>query len=474
MALHIPPTIAALVGLPPPIALVGTLAFVFFLYWRDIRQRPNVTGQLWLPIIWVVLIGSRSVTQWLYSLNLPIAPGSPDEGNPLDAFVYFTLILAGLYVLNNRRVSVAEVFHNNGWVIAFLLYCFIAILWSDFPFVAFKRWIKVLGHPIMALIILTEPDPYEALLRLIKRSAYFLVPLSIMAIKWFPGMGLRYDEWSGLAINVGVTQGKNALGGSCLVLGLFFIWHFVRTWRTDKSKARRDELRLVGLLLLMIAYLLRKSHDATATICLPIAIMVMFVVGRRWVNKTLIGTYVLTVLAVLVVAELAFGIFERVGELSGHESTLMGRMELWRACLAVHTNPLFGVGFESFWSGDRLHLVKEGRPWTPNEAHNGYLEIYLNLGLIGLFMLFGLIVATFRKIRLDLFRNLDWGSFELGFLAAIVFLNLTEATFRGLSLPWFMFFIIAMKYPTVEYKPPPEPSETHELQPEAQLTYLPG
>ena len=122
-------------------------------------------------------------------------------------------------------------------------------------------------------------------------------------------------------------------------------------------------------------------------------------------------------------AQLAFGIFERVGELSGHESTLMGRMELWRDCLAVHTNPIFGVGFESFWLGDRLHLVKGGRPWTPNEAHNGYLETYLNLGLVGLFMLFGLIIATFRKIRLDLFQNPDWGRFEFGFLAAIVFLN---------------------------------------------------
>ena len=71
MGLHIPPTIAALIGLPPPIALVGTLGFVFFLFWRDIRQRPNVTGAIWLPVIWVVLMGSRSVAQWLYILRFP-------------------------------------------------------------------------------------------------------------------------------------------------------------------------------------------------------------------------------------------------------------------------------------------------------------------------------------------------------------------------------------------------------------------
>ncbi len=470
----IQPTVATIIGLPPPIALFAAVIFVSFLFRRDIRQKPNVTGALWLPLIWVVLMGSRSVVQWLDILHVPIALGSAEDGNPLDAFVYFTLIAAGLYVLNTRQVSLSEVFRNNGWVMAFLLYCFIAILWSDFPFVAFKRWIKVLGHPIMALILLTEPDPGEAFARLMKRSAYVLVTFSILAIKYYPDTGRRFDDWSGLAVNVGITQSKNMLGCVCLVLGFFFVWYFLKTWRAEKSKARRDELRLLCGLLVMIAWLLRKSHDATATLCLVIAIAVTFVVGRRWVNKKLIGTYVLVALVGLVAAELAFGLFERVAEFMGHQSTIIGRMEIWRQCLAVDTHPLFGVGFESFWLGERLQFLHEGRPWQPNEAHNGYLETYLNLGLVGLFMLFGLIIATFRKIRFELVRNPDWGRFQLGFLAAILFYNLTEATFKGLSLTWFVFFIIAMKYPIAEYEPALQSSETDELEETGKLTYLPG
>ncbi len=465
------PTIAALIGLPPPIALFGTVIFVWYLFRRDIRQRPNVTGAVWLPIIWVVFMGSRSISQWLVVFHFPIALGSSDEGNPLDAFVYLSLILLGLNVLNKRQFSLSQVIDNNGWIVAFLLYCFIAIVWSDSPFVSFKRWIKELGHPVMALILLTEPDPDEALLRLMKRSAYILVPFSILAIKYYPDIGRKFDEWTGLAINVGISQTKNTLGCSCLVLGFFFIWHFLRTWRTERSKARRDELRLLCVLLVMIAYLLRKSHDATATLCLLIAIALIFVTGRHWLNKKLIGTYALAALVGLVVAELAFGVIERIGDLTGHSSTLMGRMELWRQCLAVDTNPIFGVGFESFWMGDRLHLLKEGRPWQPTEAHNGYLETYLNLGFVGLLMLFGLIIATFRKIRLDLFRTPDWGRFELGFLAAIVFYNLTEATFKGLSLTWFIFFIVAMKHPIAEYGRASQHSQRREF--EEDLVYAP-
>jgi O-antigen ligase len=468
----IDPTIASIIGLPPRIALLATVAFVFFLFRRDLREQPNVTGALWLPLIWVLLMGSRSVVQWLYILHFPIALGSMEDGNPVDAFVYFALIASGIYILNKRQVNLSEVFRNNGWLMAFLLYCFIAILWSDFPFVAFKRWIKVLGHPVMALVLFTEPDPDEALARLMKRSAYVLVTFSILLIKYYPDIGCQYDEWSGLPMNNGIAQNKNGLGSVCLVLGFFLVWYFLKTWRAEKSKARRDELRLLGGLLVMIAWLLRKSHDATATLCLLIAIAVILGLQRRWVNKKLIGTYVLLALGALVVAEFAFGIFERMGDLTGHQSTIMGRAELWRQCLALHTNPIFGVGFESFWLGDRLQLLHEGRPWQPNEAHNGYLETYLNLGLVGLFMLFGLIVATFRKIRFELVQNTDWGRFRLGFLAAIVFYNLTEATFRGLSLTWFIFFIIAMEYPIAEYEPLAESSEASGLEEESELTYL--
>ena len=89
---------------------------------------------------------------------------SVEEGSPLDAWFFFALIIVGFCVLVKRQVRLSEVVSNNGWLIVFLLYCFISIAWSDFPFIAFKRWIKILGHPIMALIVLTEPDPKEALI----------------------------------------------------------------------------------------------------------------------------------------------------------------------------------------------------------------------------------------------------------------------------------------------------------------------
>ena len=47
-------------------------------------------------------------------------------------------------------------------------------------------------------------------------------------------------------------------------------------------------------------------------------------------------------------------------------------------------NPLLGAGFENFWVGERqVTLGGLGG----NQAHNGYLEIYLNLGWVGILLL---------------------------------------------------------------------------------------
>ena len=459
--------------LPPPLAAFLTVALIVFLFRRGIREQPNVSGALWLPLVWMLLIGSRSVVQWLNTFGL-MQGGSMEEGNPLDALIYLSLIVAGIAVLNQRQVSLSEVLQKNAWLIAFIAYCFIAIAWSDYPFSSFKRWIKILGHPIMVLVVFTEPDPKEALVRLMKRSAYVYLPLSIMTIKYYPDIGRSFDPFTGLPLNCGITQGKNGLGAVCMLLGLFFFWYLLQIWHTPKSEQRRRELYLLGFLLSMVVYLARLANSATTTLSLLIAMAIIVMLGRRWVNKQLIGTYVVLAVIVLALAELTFGIFEHIVNLTGHEGTLMGRAELWRQLLAMHTNPVFGVGFESFWLGERLVLIKGNLPWQPNEAHNGYLEIYLNLGLVGLLMLVGLIIATFRKACTELLVNFEWGRFRLALLAAVVFYNWTEASFRGLSLMWFAFYIIALDYVSFGYEPVAHLSEAVVPEEEMESVYNTG
>lgn len=434
--------------MPPPLAAFLTVAFIVFVYRWDIREKPNVGGALWLPLLWLIISCSRGLSGWLNIFGLR-ATGAiqVEEGSPLDACFYFVVIVAGFFVLGKRQVRLSEIVSRNGWITAFLVYCLISIVWSDFPLVAFKRWIKILGHPIMALIVLTEPDPADAFRWLMKRCAYVVVPVSILFIKYYPQWGITYDQWTGVRQTNGIAQGKNLLGANCLILGYFFFSYLLRIWQTERSTSRRKELFIIAGSLLGICYVLRLAHSATSSISLCIAIATFVLVGFRFINKNFIGTYFLSALVFLLIAELGFGLSGQVSEALGRSSNLTGRTELWATLLKFHTNPIFGTGFESFWLGERLQRLAEIYWWHPNEAHNGYLEIYLSLGLIGLFILGGIFVATFWKIRVDLFQNFQWGRYRLGFLAAIVLYNCTEAAVRAFHPVWFMFYIIALDYP---------------------------
>jgi exopolysaccharide production protein ExoQ len=452
--------------MPPRLASFLTWALIIYLFRRDFREKPDVTRALWIPIIWFLILTTRAISEWLSLLGVSVGGISLEEGSPVDASVYYALIAAGIYVLNKRRVQLSEIVRNNKWLFVFLLYCFVAIVWSDFPFVAFKRWTKVIGHPIMALILFTEPDPLEALARLMKRSAYIIVPISILFIKYYPEYGRGFAEWSGQAFNCGITLNKNSLGWDCLILGFFFFWYFLQIWQTERSKKRRKELLLLAGTLAGIWWLMSGADSSTSFMSLLLGVLTVLLLGRRFVNKRLIGTYIVVTVLAIAAAESTFGVYNHVLAFLNRDPTLTERTVLWDTLLKVKINPVLGTGFESFWLGERRQKIWNDLAWHASEAHNGYLETYLDLGVVGLLLLIGLLIATFWKARRELLTNFEWGRFRLGFLVAVIIYNWTESAFKSLHPVWFVFYVIALDYPGLHFAPPQHSLEDIRLEEE--------
>jgi O-antigen ligase len=429
--------------MPPEVALALTLGFIACLFVRDVAERPNISFALWIPLLWMLIIGSRFVSEWMNG-DLTDAAALRD-GSPLDAAVFLALILGGFLVLLRRRVSLLRVVGSNVLLTTFLVYCLVSVLWSDFPFVALKRWFKIVGHPIMALVVLTEPDPAEAVRRLMKRSAYVLMPMSILLIKYYPEIGRGYEPWTGQPSNLGITTNKNTLGCDALVLGLFFIYHALWIRGREKLRQWRSEIALTAGFLWMTWWLVSSAGSQTSTVSLLAGAIVMICLGFGWVRRYP-GTCLISVAIVLAVGELAFGLYAFVIEGLGRNLTLTDRTQLWGEVLKVGTNPLVGAGFESFWLGERLEELWKIFPFQPVQAHNGYIETYLNLGLIGVLLLVMLLIATFWKAKRALTSDETFGRFRMGFLMAVVLFNYTEASFKALHLVWFVFYIIALDY----------------------------
>ncbi len=374
------------------------------------------------------------------------------EGSPLDAQIFAGLLAAGLAVLLARRRLDRTFLRANGPLLVFFFYCAVSVLWSDYPFVAFKRWIKGVGDLVMVLIVLTDPEPKTAVKRLLALPGFVLIPLSVLLIRYYPDLGRQYSVWTGAAYNVGVGTQKNDLGHLCLIFGLGSLWYLLEAFRGGERGRPAGPLIAHGAILTMALWLFRMADSATSFAC--------FLIGGGFMAVTSLSTVArnpavvrLLVGAVLFLA--LYGLLLNPGaglvEAMGRDSTLSGRTEMWDQLLQMKVDPWFGAGYESFWLGPRTKEISRYYQQV-NQAHNGYLEVFLDLGWAGVAVL-GLVMAWgFRNVVGALRRDPEAGRLKLAFFVVAVIYNLTEHAFRELHPVWIVFLLAI----TVVPEPGPE------------------
>jgi exopolysaccharide production protein ExoQ len=432
--------------MPPPIATSLCLLLIAALLILDSRAQKTPSLAVWIPFTWLLILSSRSVTEWL-AWETPVRQSAEDlaEGSPTDRMVFFLLIVVGCWILTRRRISITQVIRSNAALALLFLYCAVSVLWSDFPAVAAKRWFKWLGDPIMVLILLTEGDPAGAVAFVFKRLAFLLIPLSVLFIKYYPLLGRSSSFWTGEQYYQGVTTNKNLLGYLLMVFGLYFICALVSSVR----RRRLIESGTAVLMLMMIAWLFRIADTKTPLMCLSLSTLV--VTGMRVpIVKRHFGKFCLAALVLAIGLQGSFNLAENVVGSAGRDMTLTGRTELWATLFPMVSHPLIGAGFESFWLGDRLTKLWEVWPFKPTQAHNGYIEVYLNLGWIGLLLILTFIAAAFRhalrrmKERADRGGPFDFGEYAMAYVMAFVLYNVTE----GIIKPHNFLFVVLMIFVT--------------------------
>jgi O-antigen ligase len=85
--------------------------------------------------------------------------------------------------------------------------------------------------------------------------------------------------------------------------------------------------------------------------------------------------------------------------------------------------------------------------WHPNEAHNGYLEVFLNLGWVGIALLTSIIITGYRNLLSMLRWNPEACGLRMAFFVAALAYNFTEAGFRIMSPVWIFFLVAAVAVP---------------------------
>lgn len=444
--------------MPPTLASFIFGLGILGLFWLDRDNEANVSKALWVPTVWLMLIGSRPVSFWLGMAPTVGADTVYAEGSPIDRAVFTGLVTLGLAVLIARRHWVGPTLRRNWPVVLFFSFAALSILWSDYAYVTFKHWIKGIGDVAVVLIVLTEPSVTDALKRLITRLAFTLLPLSVLLCKYYGNLG-RVLTKSWTEEYTGVTTQKNSLGAICMVLGLGVLWRLRAVYRDREDPARSRRLLALGAVLTSVVWLLWKCNSLTSICALTMGASLMLGSTRPAVRRrpALVHLMFAAMLFVAVYA-LFFQSSATLVQDLGRDATFSGRTQIWSKLLSIPNDRLVGAGYESFWLGARLEkfwTMDGGWYYGINEAHSGYVEMLLNLGWIGVALLGILTVVGYRNAIAAWRRDPYTGGLGLALLLGALISAFTEAAFRMMYITWVAFLLAA----TVPQVDPPQASD---------------
>ncbi len=316
------------------------------------------------------------------------------------------------------------------WSVALFFYCLASCYWSAIPFVTLKR--AVLFGLVVFFCFATFSkhgnNPRSFLFSLAVPVAV-LILLSFLLIVIVPSVGVTSLGWRG------VTSFKNEFGQLCAIGFLVFLFGFAEFKR---------KLLVVFLWLLSIVGLVM-SQSTTCAVAVFIgsfAGVTLFFIRKSTISKygsAMLLLLILSVVSLLLVLLTVKGNFfddiqGKIFSLLGKSSTLTGRTKLWVLVMdnVRFHNKWLGGGYGGFWDGlgSPANFTSYRFPGGyVGQAHNGYIDIFNDLGYVGIVFLISILLVYFVAIAKQFAAGAPEFYFHFSFFIFILIENYAESTF---------------------------------------------
>ncbi len=277
-------------------------------------------------------------------------------------------------------------------------------------------------------------------LRLLAVTFSVVVLLSIAIALALPDYGVMTSQEGGVHQGAwrGVYIHKNGLGRMMVLSALVFLL-------SASSNRKYCWIFWTGFILSIAIIVLSTSKTALA-ILLTSIVLLPFYKALRWSSGLATSFAISTILVGGSVAVLLTSNAEAILGVFGRDLTLTGRTDLWAAVLdKIGERPWLGYGYGGFWrswEGESAQVLSTVR-WAAPHSHNGFLDLWLDLGLLGLltFALGFLAVCWRSVICLRLIKTSE-GLLPLAYLTFLLLANLTESSLLRQNSLWILFTVI--------------------------------
>jgi len=279
--------------------------------------------------------------------------------------------------------------------------------------------------------------PFRSVLRMLGTALAIVIIASLGAVLLFPEWGVMGPPLSGAW--QGVLFHKIPLGRTSILALLVF-------WILNQNKMG---LKRALWFVLKLAALVNLVGSRSAT-----AILIALILAAFWL--LLQGMALLPRLLRLALLSLGLAVafpalfilpdyLESILGLLGKDLTLTGRVLLWNLLIPLAMEkPLLGYGYGAFWGTEPSLTIMALLRWTPNHAHNGYLDLWLEIGLVGVLIAFALLLITLIRTGQRALQTRNAGVWRFAFLFTVLllFYNISEALLMEVNLGRGFYWVI--------------------------------
>jgi O-antigen ligase len=330
------------------------------------------------------------------------------------------------------------------WTLPLATLVVASTLWSQFPLYTMRRSVAFALAGVFGLYLAMR-FPVRRQLAILRITMLVLALGTIIMALGFPHLGLdastgHHADWQGV-----FTQ-KNACGRMMVLATAVLLADWKPSWQRIASMAlflvvmymsgsRSAWLIEVALLLLWAGLMVAKRLEARARVLAALAAL--------WFTAASAVAAWLWLPALL--------------HWMGRDATLSGRTLIWKQTwIFILQRPLAGWGYDAFWRGiqGEAFRVVAAVHFMVFHAHNGFLEIWLELGLAGLLLFALSYFRAWRKLwaylRAGQIDRVVWMVFVL---ALILLYDLDENSlliYNGLFWPLYVAALANVEFLAVE------------------------
>lgn len=365
------------------------------------------------------------------------ATGSPATGLMFFGGIGSQLLVYGIiaFLLLRQASRVARWLSAMQWALPLAALAILSALWSQFPPYTIRRSLPFALAALFGLYVAMR-FPVHRQLAMLRLTMIALALGTVAMALVFPKVGLdmsagHHADWKGV-----FTQ-KNTCGRMMVLATGVLLADWRLSWK-----------RVASALLFALVLFMSGSRSAWLVEGTLLALSLMLLVAERLDERTRVCVALGAFLILPAAALSAYVSFPVLARLLGRDPTLSGRTLIWKqAWLFILQRPCLGWGYDGFWrgiQGQAFHVVAVVH-FMVFHAHNGFLEIWLELGVAGL--------ALFALSYLRAWRRL-WPSLLAGevnrvkwmvFVLALIFLyDLDENTLLIYNGLFWVLYVAAL------------------------------